>query len=54
VKLYHLIAASDWRAAQASGEYRPTSLEKEGFIHLSTSSLTPDATGAFSAPSPEG
>lgn len=31
----HLIAEKDWHTAQAQGEYRPASLETEGFIHFS-------------------
>ena len=32
----HLLPAADWATAQAAGEYRPVSLETEGFIHFST------------------
>ena len=34
--LFHITSRSEWEAAVSSGEYRPASLEKEGFIHLST------------------
>lgn len=34
MKLFHLCAASAWN--QTGGEYRPASLESEGFVHLST------------------
>ena len=34
--LLHICPASDWREAQAAGEYRPASLDTEGFIHCST------------------
>jgi uncharacterized protein (DUF952 family) len=34
--LFHLCSAADWRAAQASGEHRPESLDANGFVHLST------------------
>jgi uncharacterized protein (DUF952 family) len=34
--LVHLCSAADWRAAQESGEYRPDSLDANGFVHLST------------------
>ena len=34
--LVHLCSAADWRAAQESGEHRPRSLDKNGFVHLST------------------
>ncbi len=33
--IYHLILASDWEAARATGEVRPGSLADEGFIHWS-------------------
>lgn len=33
--LVHLCSKEDWQAAQAAGEYRAASLEKEGFIHCS-------------------
>lgn len=47
MKLYHLISEADWRAAQASGEYRPASLGKEGFIHLSTAAQWVGAANRF-------
>ena len=34
--LVHLCTDADWRAAQASGEHRPNSLNTNGFVHLST------------------
>jgi uncharacterized protein (DUF952 family) len=34
--LLHLLKAEDWARAQQMGEYRPASLESEGFIHCST------------------
>ena len=38
-RIYHLALASDWAAAQASGDYRISTLgrtlEQEGFIHAS-------------------
>ena len=33
--IYHLILASDWEAAKATGEVKPGSLAEEGFIHCS-------------------
>jgi uncharacterized protein (DUF952 family) len=32
--LYHIVSSEDWRKAKE--QYRPLSLETEGFIHLST------------------
>ena len=34
-RLYHLCSQADWQTAQEAGEYRPPSLEIEGFIHTS-------------------
>jgi uncharacterized protein (DUF952 family) len=34
--LVHLCSNDDWRLAQSAGEYRPASLEANGFVHLST------------------
>ena len=47
MKLYHLVASAEWNAAQTAGEYRPASLEKEGFIHLSTSAQWVGAANRF-------
>jgi uncharacterized protein (DUF952 family) len=35
-QLLHLCGADEWRAAESRGEYRPSSLDDVGFIHLST------------------
>jgi uncharacterized protein (DUF952 family) len=34
--LIHLCSNDEWRSAQARGEHRPESLDKNGFVHLST------------------
>ncbi|MBF6415888.1 DUF952 domain-containing protein [Nocardia cyriacigeorgica] len=34
--LVHLCTATEWRAAETTGERRPPSLDREGFVHLST------------------
>jgi uncharacterized protein (DUF952 family) len=34
--ILHLVSLDDWRVAVDLGEYRPASLETEGFIHFST------------------
>jgi uncharacterized protein (DUF952 family) len=36
--LFHITEATTWQLAQTEGVYRATSLETEGFIHLSESS----------------
>lgn len=33
--IVHICSRRDWEKAQAGGEYRPASLETEGFIHAS-------------------
>jgi uncharacterized protein (DUF952 family) len=33
--LLHITTRAEWDAAQAAGEYRASSLDTEGFIHLS-------------------
>lgn len=34
--LFHLVQRDDWEGARRQTHYRPPSLEREGFIHLST------------------
>ena len=36
MKLFHIVATSDWEPARVKGCYRASSLDSEGFIHLST------------------
>ena len=33
--IFHIIAQSEWEAAQEAGVLAPPSLEREGFIHFS-------------------
>ena len=33
--MFHIAARSEWEASQAAAEYRPASLQSEGFIHFS-------------------
>ena len=33
--LFHIAERAEWLLAEAAGEYKPPSLETEGFIHLS-------------------
>ena len=33
--IYHIIKKEEWQEAKKQGEYRPLSLEKDGFIHCS-------------------
>lgn len=39
--LYHILPEKEWISAQKEGQYTPTSLLKEGFIHLSTHEQLP-------------
>ena len=34
--LYHITSQSQWQHAQQLGDYQPSSLQSEGFIHCST------------------
>lgn len=36
MNLFHLVTPAAWTAAVAAGEYRPPSLESQGFVHFST------------------
>ncbi len=36
--LFHIIASDAWAEAEERGEYRPPSLQTDGFIHLSAKS----------------
>lgn len=33
--IYHIVSADDWRSQESQPEYRASSLQTEGFIHLS-------------------
>lgn len=45
--IYHILSGADWTAAQAAGEYRPESLETEGFIHCSLRGQVERVANAF-------
>jgi uncharacterized protein (DUF952 family) len=51
--IHHLALASDWSAAQRSGDYRVstrgTTLEQEGFVHCSHPHQWEDVRAAFYA-----
>ncbi len=34
--IFHLVDAASWAKALEKGEYRPASVDLEGFVHLST------------------
>ncbi len=39
--IYHIISPAEWATAQERGEYEPSSIEAEGFIHFSTAEQVP-------------
>ena len=45
--IYHIIPRTDWKKAQKKGEYRPASLDTEGFIHNSTEEQVAPVANAF-------
>ena len=46
-RIVHLCARSAWQAALQTGEYRPPSLETEGFIHCSLPGQIVDVANRF-------
>ena len=47
--LFHITTRDAWQHAVATGEYRPPSLDREGFIHLSTEEQWPRTRTRFFA-----
>jgi uncharacterized protein (DUF952 family) len=45
--IYHIVPRDDWLQAQASGAYRPPSLQAQGFIHCSTADEVVDTANRF-------
>jgi uncharacterized protein (DUF952 family) len=45
--LFHITTRDAWRHAVAIGHYAPPSLEREGFIHLSTEEQWPGVRERF-------
>ena len=45
--IFHITTRTDWEAAQQRGNYRPTSLESEGFIHCSPDVQAAHVANAF-------
>ncbi len=45
--IYHITPRTDWDVAQQRGDYRPASLESEGFIHCSTDVQAAPVANAF-------
>lgn len=35
MRIFHLVDRDAWAAAERAGEYRPASLEHEGYVHFS-------------------
>lgn len=44
--IFHLATQDDWDAAARAGEYRPDTLEMEGFIHCSEAHQVADVANA--------
>jgi len=40
-RIFHFADPAEWRAAQGSGRYAPSTLASEGFIHLATEAQVP-------------
>jgi uncharacterized protein (DUF952 family) len=51
--LFHLTTRATWQRAVAIGDYVTTSLEDEGFIHLSTEAQWPTVHERFYAGEPD-
>jgi uncharacterized protein (DUF952 family) len=47
--LFHITTREAWQHAVATGDYQPVSLEREGFIHLSTEAQWPRTRARFFA-----
>lgn len=45
--LYHIVDRNDWEQISDHQEYRPNSLLKDGFIHLSTKGQVLETAGIF-------
>ncbi len=45
--ILHITTRAEWNAAQQTGEYRPASLDMEGFIHCSTPQQVLGPANAF-------
>lgn len=45
--IYHITTRREWQAAQQKGDYHPSSLETEGFIHCSTAEQVLNVANAF-------
>jgi uncharacterized protein (DUF952 family) len=51
--LFHITTRDAWQHAVATGDYRPPSLELEGFIHLSTEDQWPRTRERFFVATPD-
>ena len=48
-RILHITQKTEWEAAQREGSYRPASLQREGFIHLSQRHQVVNVANAFYA-----
>jgi uncharacterized protein (DUF952 family) len=47
-EVYHIVPREDWEAAKTKGEYRPASVDAQGFVHCSTcAQVVPTANRYF-------
>ncbi len=46
-RILHIASNAAWRAAAASGSYKPAGFEADGFIHCSTASQVIDVANAY-------
>ena len=51
--IVHICTRSDWEKAKTTGEYRPASLETEGFIHCSRMDQVLEVVNRFYADVPD-
>ncbi|MEP6600057.1 MAG: DUF952 domain-containing protein [Actinomycetota bacterium] len=45
--IFHIVDRDVWRAAVVAGEYRPASLESEGFVHCSFAEQVPGTLARY-------
>lgn len=51
--LFHITTRDAWHHAVATGDYRPASFDREGFIHLSTETQWPRTRERLFAATPD-
>jgi uncharacterized protein (DUF952 family) len=51
--LFHITTRDAWQHAVATGDYRPASFDRDGFIHLSTEAQWPRTRERFFSATPD-